>query len=639
MEVLLTRHPMLFGLSTRGQASNLHMSDQDPLWVSNTKRAIVSLLQLNRANAEVGADSYIAIEHDLTGTCEAEHQVGRRGDAHLTVERVKTPSKDCSFKAVDYKNTPEALRQMLDDKDSKDTLLTRHYFHAETGRLDKVKYFESHSSAVHGNPNQLTTTTSSGYLSFRSTEQLERNENSTAGAAAGAGSTPPLRSRRTLRQTASSLEATVPSSSSSSDEDEDEDVDAKLVLEQTSIFFQHGTQDENPRQRRQRRAGTGGDGSSRFDGDYQFLSEADAQVMVAQLLNNLQVIAEAPTTTGKAYVASCQLVKRYPLPTVKLLYSILLRTDTDVAFANAIVDVLAGSGSDLAAEALLEDDLRTITTEGKLLRNQTQTLRALHVFTQSHRPSPRLFELVTALKMGNGTLHQVRVTTMLTLGAMARASFISGDAGSHAAAHTTIDMLIADLRSAASAKEQTLALMALGNAGDAPRKPRLGSVVLPYITATASRQTRIAAIKSIRYLERTDHNTVRARRKVLETFVSTFQSSDDAVQLTSYRALADNQPSDEELHDLAFATLSTATSPNVKTFVEGHLLDLSKNDPDMPRRRVARSLLDDLVSAGGFVDFSVTDLKQLKIKLGFKKATEFFFVGDNEWGGFRGLQH
>ena len=624
MEALLTRHPIVFGLSTRGQASNLHTADQDPLWVSNTKRAIVSLLQLDRTNAEVGAEKYAAVEHDVTGTCEAEHHVGRRGDAHLTVERLKTPSKDCSYRAVEHGDTPEVHREMLSMKTSEDSLMTRHYFHGQTGRLDKVKYAESHSSAVHGNPNQITTTTSSGYLNFRSMAALETVQAETG---SNSSSSPSTRSRRTLKQTASSLEAT--SSASSSPRLDDDDAEAKLVLEQTGIFFQHGAQDQSPSQRRQRRA------AGIDDAHDEFISDAEAQAVVSQLLNNVRAIADAPTTTGRIYVESCQTVKRYPLPTVQFLFSILLRGDTPPAFANAIVDVLAGSGSDLAYEALLEDDVQRVATVGKLLRSQNQTLRAMHVFSQSRRPSPRLFELVTALKTGNGTLHQVRVTTMLTLGSMARASFRAGDtghAGSSTAAHRALDMLVADLRRSVSAKEQTLALMALGNAGDAPGTPRLGSVVLPYLTATASRQTRIAAIKSVRFLERTDHSTIRARRKVVGVYLSTFQSSDDAVRLAAYRAIADHDPSDEELRDLAFGTLSISVSPNVKNVVVGHLQDMSKNNPNLPRRRVARGLLDDLAGAGGFVDFSGTNLKQLKVKLGFMKREEFFFIGDNAFG-------
>ena len=100
MEELLTRHPMLFGLTGQGKVTALHTSDQDPLWVSNVKRAIVSLLQLDRAEAEAGTDSYLAEEHDVTGTCKSEHRLGRRGDAHVTVERRISPPLDCTFRYV-----------------------------------------------------------------------------------------------------------------------------------------------------------------------------------------------------------------------------------------------------------------------------------------------------------------------------------------------------------------------------------------------------------------------------------------------------------------------------------------------------------------------------------------------------------
>ena len=37
-------------------------------------------------------------------------------------------------------------------------------------------------------------------------------------------------------------------------------------------------------------------------------------------------------------------------------------------------------------------------------------------------------------------------------------------------------------------------------------------------------------------------------------------------------------------------------------------------------------------NAGGFVDFSGTNLTQLNVRLGFEPADEYFFVGDSEWG-------
>ena len=624
MEELLTRHPMLFGLSSHGQATGLHTSDQDPLWVSNVKRAIISLLQLDRENAGGGGDSYVAIENDITGTCNAEHRVGRRGESHITVERVKAPSKDCSYRAVDYKDTPDVHRHMLNDENAQDELMTRHYFKADGGRLDKVKYSESHSSAVHGNPNQHTTTTSSGYLSFISAAPTSETHEGAE----------PSRQRRTLEQTVAVLESShakdVDHANNTAGDEAGEGAGASLVLEPTSIFFEHGEQDESPRQQRRRqRRGASGESSRRV------LSDADAHAVAGQLLDTVRSIAAAPTSTGKLYVAACNVVARYPSVTTNLLWTVLLRNDTETALANAIVDVLAGSGSDHAAETLLEGDLRAVQTVGNLLRNQNQTLRAFMVFSQSSRPSRRLFEIVTAMKAGNGTLHQVRVTSMLTLGSMARAAFLAGEAGqagSVDAAHGAITMLVSDLRQAASANEQTLALMSLGNAGDQPGKPRVGSVVLPYIGSTASRQTRIAALKSVRYLERTDHHTVRARRAALTTFLSTFHSSDDAVKLAAYRTLADNDPTDEEMTDLVFGTLVTTVSPNVKNVVKGHLRDTAKNDPDTSRRRRASDFLDALKEAGGFVDFSGTNLKQFNVKAGFKKGDEFFFIGDSDWG-------
>ena len=49
-----------------------------------------------------------------------------------------------------HDDTPEADRALLGGKNSEEVLETRHYFNEKSGRLDKVKYAQSHSAAVSG---------------------------------------------------------------------------------------------------------------------------------------------------------------------------------------------------------------------------------------------------------------------------------------------------------------------------------------------------------------------------------------------------------------------------------------------------------------------------------------------------------
>lgn len=73
-------------------------------------------------------------------------------------------------------------------------------------------------------------------------------------------------------------------------------------------------------------------------------------------------------------------------------------------------------------------------------------------------------------------------------------------------------------------------------------------------------------------------------------------------------------------------------SSQIRTIVRRGLRNMANNDPNAARKRVARDLIDDLKEAGGFIDFSGTNLTQLSIKLGFEKDEEFFLIGDNKWG-------
>ena len=182
--------------------------------------------------------------------------------------RVKAPSDDCTFRAVHYKDTPDVHRHMLNDKNAKDELMTRHYFRADSGRLDKAKYSESHSSAIHGNQNQLTTTTSSGYISFVSAAPTP-----TAASTASQGSEGSRRQRRTLKQAAALLQSN--DNHEEGGGGDDEEGMQRLTLEPTGIFFEHGEQDESPLQQRRRQRQRRGSN----DQPQRHLSESEARAV------------------------------------------------------------------------------------------------------------------------------------------------------------------------------------------------------------------------------------------------------------------------------------------------------------------------------------------------------------------------
>lgn len=46
----LSAHSCRFGLSANGALTGFHTSDNDPLWVANLKRGIVSILQVRKGS-------------------------------------------------------------------------------------------------------------------------------------------------------------------------------------------------------------------------------------------------------------------------------------------------------------------------------------------------------------------------------------------------------------------------------------------------------------------------------------------------------------------------------------------------------------------------------------------------------------
>lgn len=229
---------------------------------------------------------------------------------------------------------------------------------------------------------------------------------------------------------------------------------------------------------------------------------------------------------------------------------------------------------------------------------------------------------------------QISITASLALGSMvfnARRAGQSAVPGSATRAIMTTNDLMTQLAEAKTHDDVMLAIHAIGNAGS----PTAIKMVLPYMTSTLSPKVQVAAVRAVRRMDVSDADVQQARKAVMERICD--NDAHETVRMAAIKALAMNNPSGGELNTMANAVISPTfaadKSPQVDAYARRTLRSLSRNDPEPTLRRTARDLLDALQSAGGFVDFSGTNLTQLNVRLGFEKDDEYFFVGDNEWGG------
>jgi hypothetical protein len=121
-----------------------------------------------------------------------------------------------------------------------------------------------------------------------------------------------------------------------------------------------GTQGESPRElrRRRRRALDG-------EPDAEHLSEAAAYALTAQLIDDLRVVADAPTTTGKLFVAACKVVASYPEATVGLLHDMLYREVRGCCCCCWLLLLLLAAAA--ATATLLDPQLSKITADSPIL--------------------------------------------------------------------------------------------------------------------------------------------------------------------------------------------------------------------------------------------------------------------------------
>ena len=666
----LTRHPATFLLTARGRVESLALSQTDPLFAANIKRAIVSLLQVQRPPTP-NTTAYTATDSDIIGTCTSQHTVARRGADHVIVSRSKQPHRDCEYRAVHHGSTSDADRAVF-SRNSKGTATTTHYFHRITGFLDKVRFAEQHSAALHGDPRAPTTASSTGYL--------RRMQSVQGAAAAVAAATTAIaaaaRSPRELHAEFGTMEHPV-------------------ILEAHSLHFQHGDQ-THPSSldgiRRSRRNGDGSSSSSNDD-DEEFLDAGrrltmpELQGMRGEMMQWLMAVQAEPTASGAAFHRACVAVREHERDLVPILAAVSLGGSLLAPTANS---VLAGSGSDVALAALWPQ-----LASGALGRQPTQGL--LMTMASVPRPTAQMLARVRALISTNATDYQVSVTGALVLGALVRQVSRAGSvaqSGAHQECRHAMDMLIEGLRHATHEEHRTLFVHALGNAGDPDALPYLED----YMYSRQSRSLRLAAIgeppchpatavlllithisprvlwiwacspclwlchacmlavalccatyahftpfaatmppapESVRHMPATLPRTIRARRSLREQFLD--HSNDDEVRILAYRTLADNGPRPDELATMAHATRWHRFTP-VGVYVHRHLRGMAANAPDDAQRRVARGLLDDLKDAGVVVDFNGTNLTQFSLRLGFQRDDEYFFVGDQQWGVSVGLR-
>jgi hypothetical protein len=151
----VTSYPLLFTLRGNGSVAELRCADAEPVWATNIKRGIVSLLQSQRPGRLMPGANFDAEEQDVAGSCVARHTVSRRGSEHVTVDKTKDLSQDCTHRPINHQFTRATDRHVLTEN-TDSMAKTRHYFHESSGRLDKIRFSESHSSALHGNPNERT---------------------------------------------------------------------------------------------------------------------------------------------------------------------------------------------------------------------------------------------------------------------------------------------------------------------------------------------------------------------------------------------------------------------------------------------------------------------------------------------------
>jgi len=507
----LTRHPTTFLLTDAGRVEDLFISQTDPLFAANIKRAIVSLLQLQRPPTP-DTTAYKATDSDIIGTCTSQHTVGARGADHVVIQRTKQPSRDCESRAVHHGNTPDADHDVF-TRNNKGMATTTHYFHRKTGSLDKVRFAEEHAAALHGDPRTITTASSTGYL-----RRLAPATGATDAIASATGaSATQARARRDLHE-------------------EFGTEDNPVVLEPHSLAFQHGDQTHpSSSLEKLRRTRRDSDGSDRSHADApdsldagSRLSAPELRSMHDELLQWLAAVQATPTASGASFHRACVAVREHDTDLVPILDALARSDDILGPAANS---VLAGAGSDLALAALWPR-----LASGALGRQPTQGL--LMTMASVPRPTAQLLAQVRALISTNTTDYQVSVTGALVLGALVRQVARAGtvaSAGAREEARLAVDMLIQGLRHATHEEHRTLFIHALGNAGDADALPYIEG----YTHSRQSRSLRLAAIESVRHMPAMLPATIRARRGLRGQLLDT--ENDDEVRITAYRTLAEHR--------------------------------------------------------------------------------------------------
>jgi hypothetical protein len=147
------------------QITDVIASDEDPTWCVNIKRGIVSLLQVQRPSVWRHDHKYTTKETDVTGICHGHYSVAMH-DSAAVVRKERAMPVDCELHAVHHGDTPDADRHVLTSKTT-GKLSTSHRFAMDKGvpqDLERVDFEHSHESNVHGDPNEVSSSSSRGYL-------------------------------------------------------------------------------------------------------------------------------------------------------------------------------------------------------------------------------------------------------------------------------------------------------------------------------------------------------------------------------------------------------------------------------------------------------------------------------------------
>ena len=188
----LEEHPLLFTVDTAtGAIISVAAPDAEPIWCTNIKRGIVSLLQvqlprdnvlrqlqlqLQQQQQEKPAVLYDEWEHDILGECLGHFNATMSAaSGAVTLFRTKTLPDDCrDGGAVHHGTTHEADRHIM-TKQVSGMLQSSHTFNVR-GHLDKIEFVQNHDAAIHGKPNSLTRSISRGFMRFESMTALKEEQ-------------------------------------------------------------------------------------------------------------------------------------------------------------------------------------------------------------------------------------------------------------------------------------------------------------------------------------------------------------------------------------------------------------------------------------------------------------------------------